>query len=82
MKFKIQSDEEDLAEEEAIAVMSQKEKAKSLSMEDFGLEDVDEEESDDEEQEKSFQVLNSLDLPFKFASGCFLCKNDFERMKY
>ncbi|CAA7388712.1 unnamed protein product [Spirodela intermedia] len=53
--FEIQSDEEDLAEEEAIAVMSQKEKAKSLSMEDFGLEDVDEEESDDDNQEKSLQ---------------------------
>ncbi|XP_078441231.1 sas10/U3 ribonucleoprotein (Utp) family protein [Wolffia australiana] len=53
--FEIQSDEEDLAEEEAIALMSQKEKAKSLSMEDFGLENVEAEENDEYEERKSFQ---------------------------
>lgn len=42
------SDEELLAEEEAEVLRMQREKAKSLSMEDFGLEDISEDESDRE----------------------------------
>ncbi|XP_031378884.1 something about silencing protein 10 isoform X2 [Punica granatum] len=42
------SDEELLVEEEAEVLRMQREKAKSLSMEDFGLEDISEEESDKE----------------------------------
>ncbi|GFY82547.1 Sas10/U3 ribonucleoprotein (Utp) family protein [Actinidia rufa] len=42
------SDEEQPAEEEAEVLRLQKEKAKSLSMEDFGLEDVSQDESDGE----------------------------------
>lgn len=42
------SDDEDLAIEEEEALKLQRQKAKSLSMEDFGLEDVNEDESDRE----------------------------------
>ena len=42
------SDEEQPAEEEAEVLRLQKEKAKSLSMEDFGLEDFSQDESDGE----------------------------------
>ncbi|XAR62839.1 hypothetical protein NMG60_11017735 [Bertholletia excelsa] len=47
--YELQSSDEELpAEEEAEVLRLQKEKAKSLSMEDFGLEDVSQDESDGE----------------------------------
>ncbi|KAK9288594.1 hypothetical protein L1049_017053 [Liquidambar formosana] len=47
--FELQSSDEDLpAEEEAEVLRLQREKAKSLSMEDFGLEDVNQDDSDGE----------------------------------
>lgn len=46
---KLQSSDEELpAEEEAEVLRLQREKAKSLSMEDFGLDDVSQEDSDGE----------------------------------
>lgn len=42
------SDDESAAEEEEEVIRLQKEHAKSLSMEDFGLEDASEDESDKE----------------------------------
>lgn len=46
---KLQSSDEELpAEEEAEVMRLQREKAKILSMEDFGIEDVDQDESDEE----------------------------------
>uniref|UniRef100_A0A7N0UL01 Sas10 C-terminal domain-containing protein n=1 Tax=Kalanchoe fedtschenkoi TaxID=63787 RepID=A0A7N0UL01_KALFE len=45
--YEIQSDDEELPEEEERAVLElQKERAKQLTMEDFGLEDSDEDDSD------------------------------------
>ncbi|KAG9446734.1 hypothetical protein H6P81_012862 [Aristolochia fimbriata] len=51
------SDEEDLALEEAEALRLQREKAKSLNMEDFGLEDADQDGSDYDGHEKTLQSL-------------------------
>ncbi|WOK98845.1 something about silencing protein 10 isoform X4 [Canna indica] len=54
--YELQSSDEDLPlEEEAEVLKIQREKAKSLSMEDFGLENVDKDKSDSDEQKKMFQ---------------------------
>ena len=55
-------------EEEAIAVMLQKEKAKSLSAEDFGLEDVRGEDSHQEDEEQTLQVIELHDLLYRFSA--------------
>uniref|UniRef100_A0A1D1ZA92 Something about silencing protein 10 n=1 Tax=Anthurium amnicola TaxID=1678845 RepID=A0A1D1ZA92_9ARAE len=70
--FEIQSDDDDLAEEEAIVVRSQKERAKTLSMEDFGLEDADKEGSGYDNQEKTLQDIpvgkDSIRKPHVFGT--------------
>lgn len=54
--YEIQSSDEDLPmEEEAEVLKIQREKAKSLSMEDFGIEEADQDESDFNERDKTFQ---------------------------
>ncbi|XP_058072404.1 protein THALLO isoform X2 [Magnolia sinica] len=54
--YELQSSDEDLpAEEEAEVLRLQREKAKSLRMEDFGLEDEDEDESDSDGPVKTLQ---------------------------
>lgn len=59
---KIQSSDEDLPkEEEAEVLRIQREKAKSLSMEDFGLEDPEQDESDTDAEDKTTQVM---EIPF------------------
>ncbi|KAG1338460.1 something about silencing protein 10 [Cocos nucifera] len=56
VKLKLQSSDEDLPmEEEAEVLKIQREKAKSLSMEDFGIEEADQDESDSEERDKTIQ---------------------------
>ncbi|PKA57690.1 hypothetical protein AXF42_Ash016736 [Apostasia shenzhenica] len=57
-KLKLQSSDEDLPmEEEAEVLKIQREKAKSLSLEDFGLEDIEQEEDDSDGKEQTFQEL-------------------------
>ncbi|XP_042516136.1 something about silencing protein 10 [Macadamia integrifolia] len=56
--YELQSSDEDLpAEEEAEVLRLQKEKAKSLSMEDFGLEDAEQDESDFDAEPKVLEDL-------------------------
>lgn len=50
-------------EEEAEVLKLQREKAKNLSMEDFGLENIDQDHSDSNGQNKLFQVI----IPTCFA---------------
>lgn len=54
--YELQSSDEELpAEEEAEVLRLQREKAQSLRMEDFGLEDADEEEIDSDGEKKTLQ---------------------------
>ncbi|XP_043724321.1 something about silencing protein 10-like isoform X2 [Telopea speciosissima] len=63
--YELQSSDEDLpAEEEAEVLRLQKEKAKSLSMEDFGLEDAEQDESDSDAEPKVLE-----DILFKGRSS-------------
>lgn len=56
--YELQSSDEDLPmEEEAEVLKIQREKAKALEMEDFGLADSDQEKSDFDGEEKTFQEL-------------------------
>ncbi|XP_068665221.1 protein THALLO isoform X2 [Aristolochia californica] len=55
------SDEEDLALEEAEALRLQKERAKSLNMEDFGLEDADPDASESDGHEKTLENLFGIE---------------------
>lgn len=70
-------------EEEAEAVKIQKEKAKFLSLEDFGLEEADEDGSDSDAKEKKQKVIlyymvlveikfhNFSDLNLEFVTNIF-----------
>lgn len=70
-------------EEEAEAVKIQKEKAKFLSLEDFGLEEADEDGSDSDAKEKKQKVIlyymvlveikfhNFSDLNLEFVTNTF-----------
>ncbi|KAG0474409.1 hypothetical protein HPP92_014095 [Vanilla planifolia] len=58
--YELQSSDEDLPmEEEAEVLKIQQEKAKSLLMEDYGLESPDQEQSDSDERERTFQEMAS-----------------------
>lgn len=65
--LKLQSSDEDLpAKEEEEVLRLRKENAKSLSLEDFGLEDISQDESDEEPTlEVGFHII------FLFISECW-----------
>ena len=55
------SDDEGPLEEEKEVLRLQRQKAKSLSVEDFGLEDIDEDGNDESDRELTLEVrFNSL----------------------
>uniref|UniRef100_A0A6V7QYE6 Sas10 C-terminal domain-containing protein n=1 Tax=Ananas comosus var. bracteatus TaxID=296719 RepID=A0A6V7QYE6_ANACO len=68
--YEIQSSDEDLPkEEEAEVLRIQREKAKSLSMEDFGLEDPEQDESDTDAEDKTTQDVKKRKSKGVFELG-------------
>ncbi|XP_010906877.1 protein THALLO [Elaeis guineensis] len=84
--YELQSSDEDLPmEEEAEVLKIQREKAKSLSMEDFGIEEADQDESDSDERDKTIQealdrkkVMSKLDVDGALEDSPF---ENYEKIK-
>ncbi|PKU65051.1 hypothetical protein MA16_Dca004666 [Dendrobium catenatum] len=82
--YELQSSDEDLPmEEEAEVLKIQREKAKTLEMEDFGLEASDREDSDFDGDEKTFQDLSKVRVTQKPGVEVIddLTIDDYEEIK-
>ncbi|KAL0904210.1 hypothetical protein M5K25_026289 [Dendrobium thyrsiflorum] len=82
--YELQSSDEDLPmEEEAEVLKIQREKAKTLEMEDFGLEASDREDSDFDGEEKTFKDLSKVRVTQKPGVDIIddLTIDDYEEIK-
>ncbi|XP_008790992.1 something about silencing protein 10 [Phoenix dactylifera] len=84
--YELQSSDEDFPmEEEAEVLKIQREKAKSLSMEDFGIEEADHDESDSDKWDKTIQealdgkkIMGKVDVDGAFEDNPF---ENYEKIK-